>query len=598
MKQEVVNERIGALRDAMRQNGIDAVIIPQTDPHQSEYLAGHWQVRRWLSGFTGSAGDLVVTRDAAYVWADSRYWLQSSAQLAGTCIGVMEDGKPEVPSIAAYLCSVLPKGDTVGIDGMVFSVSAAESLERVLKGKGINLRVDFDPIDSLWADRPALPKNEMFLHEEKYSGESVASKIKRVMANVEAQNADAVFISDLAEIAWTLNVRSSDVECNPVVTAFLYIDGDGGRLFVDADKLTDDVRRYLAGANVEVSGYDEVKSFLGTLPQEKRVLVSVAQTGVALRSILGERAVAGSSPVAMLKAVKNDVQLRGVRNAMERDGVALVHAFMELEQRMARGVETTEIDVADLLLKHRSAQPLFFDLSFDTIAGFGPHGAIVHYSANRESNATLRPDNLLLVDSGANYIDGTTDITRTITLGNPTEAQRHDFTLVMKGHIALATAIYPEGTRGAQLDALARINLWKEGLSYLHGTGHGVGHFLNVHEGPQSIRLNDTLAPLTPGMITSNEPGLYREGQYGIRCENLVLTTDAMSTEFGRFYKFETLTLFPFDLSLFDTSIMTVAEVEWVNAYHAMVCERLLPLLDEEAQAWLVKKTRKLTKTA
>ncbi len=298
----------------------------------------------------------------------------------------------------------------------------------------------------------------------------------------------------------------------------------------------------------------------------------------------------------MLKAVKNDTQIKGVRNAMIRDGVALVHSFMEIERRMAEDIPTTEIDIADILLKNRSAQPLFFDLSFDTIAGFGPHGAIVHYSATPATNATLKPDNLLLVDSGANYLDGTTDITRTISLGNPTNAQRHDFTLVMKGHIALATAIFPEGTRGAQLDVLARINLWKEGLSYLHGTGHGVGHFLNVHEGPQSIRLNDTLAPMTPGMITSDEPGLYREGQYGIRCENLILTTDAFTTEFGRFYRFEALTLFPFDISLFDVNLMTDAEIDWVNEYHATVCERILPALDAEAQAWLINKTRKLTR--
>lgn len=596
MKQEVVNERIGALRDAMQQNGIDAVIIPQTDPHQSEYLAEHWQARRWLSGFTGSAGDLVVTREAAFVWADSRYWLQAAAQLDGTCIRVMEDGKPEAPSIAAYLCSKLPAGATVGIDGMVFSVSVAGELESQLKSKGIKLRVDFCPVDELWTDRPALPKAEVFVHEEKYSGESARSKMRRVMAEVSANGADAAFISDLAEIAWTLNLRSSDVECNPVVTSFLYLDSEGGRLFVDPDKLTQPIHDYLAEAGVATAGYDDVKRFLSSLPADKTVLVSGTQTGVALRSLLGERAVVGKSPVAMLKAVKNDVQLQGVRNAMLRDGVALVHSFMELERRMAEGVPTTEIDVADILLKYRSAQPLFFDLSFDTIAGFGPHGAIVHYSANKQSNATLRPDNLLLVDSGANYIDGTTDITRTISLGEPTNAQRHDFTLVMKGHIALATAIYPEGTRGAQLDALARINLWKEGLSYLHGTGHGVGHFLNVHEGPQSIRLNDTLAPLTPGMITSNEPGLYREGQYGIRCENLVLTTDAFTTEFGRFHRFETLTLFPFDLTLFDTSLMSDAEIDWVNGYHAMVCERLLPLLDAGAQAWLIKKTQKLTR--
>lgn len=596
MKTEEINARIQALRDTMQAQGVDAVIIPQTDPHQGEYLADHWQVRRWLSGFTGSAGDLVVTRNEAYIWADSRYWLQSSQQLTGTCISVMEDGKPGIPTIANYLGTVLPTGSTVGIDGMLFSATSAKALQEKLSKAGIALRVDFDPIDLIWLNRPSLPKSKAFVHELKYAGQSAGEKILAVLNNAESEGAAATFISDLAEIAWTLNLRSSDVECNPVMTSFLFLSPSEKVLFIDSDKLTPEVSAYLEKAGVTTADYGSVKEFLAALPADMKVFINPAQNSVALAEILGDRVVEGSSPVAMLKAVKNEVQLEGERNAMVRDGVALVHAFMEIEQRMADGVPTTEIDVADILLKYRSASPLFFDLSFDTIAGYGPHGAIVHYSANKESNATLHPDNLLLVDSGANYLDGTTDITRTISLGEPTNAQRHDFTLVMKGHIAIATAIFPEGTRGAQLDALARINLWKEGLSYLHGTGHGVGHFLNVHEGPQSIRLNDTLAPMTPGMITSNEPGLYREGEYGIRCENLVLTTEAFTTDFGRFYRFETLTLFPFDLSLFDTAIMTDAEIDWVNNYHATVCERLLPQLDAKAQEWLVAKTRKLTR--
>ncbi|MCM1348281.1 MAG: aminopeptidase P family protein [Firmicutes bacterium] len=596
MKKDEINARVNSLRDIMQQNGIQAVIVPQTDPHMGEYLADHWQIRRWLSGFTGSAGDLVVTRTEAFVWADSRYWLQAASQLDGTCIGVMEDGKPQTPSIASYLCSALHAGDTVGIDGMVFSANAATALQSQLATAGIKLRVDFNPIDLIWLNRPSIPANEAFIHDEKYSGQSAGDKIAAVLQNAERAGASATFISDLAEIAWTLNLRSSDVECNPVLTSFLYLGADEKCLFVDPAKIPADVMTYLDKVGVKTLPYTDVAKFLGTLPDDVKVLINPAQTSIAISTILGKRAVEGASPVAMLKAVKNPVQLQGVRNAMVRDGVALVSAFMELEQRMADGVPTTEIDVADLLLKYRSASPMFFDLSFETIAGFGPHGAIVHYSANEASNATLHPDSLLLVDSGANYLDGTTDITRTISLGTPTNEQRHDFTLVMKGHISLATAFYPEGTRGAQLDVLARINLWKEGLSYLHGTGHGVGHFLNVHEGPQSIRLNDTMAPLTPGMITSNEPGLYREGQYGIRCENLVLTTEAFTTDFGRFYAFETLTLFPFDLTLFDTAIMTDAEIDWVNAYHAMVRERLMPHLSEAARAWLIDKTRTLTR--
>lgn len=596
MNNDVINARIESLRNAMKSHGIDAVIIPQSDQHQGEYLADHWQVRRWLSGFTGSAGDLVVTLNEAFVWADSRYWLQSAAQLEGTCISVMEDGKPEVPAIADYLCSTLTPGATVGLNGMVFSATAAKSLQQKLAKSDINLCVDFDPIDSLWLDRPALPKEKAFIHELKYAGQTADEKIKAVLANASAEGATATFISDLAEIAWILNLRSSDVSCNPVMTSFLFLSPEKKVLFIDSDKLTDEVNAHLDNAGISTMGYTDVKQYLSSLPEDVKVLINPAQNSIAIASILGDRAVESSSPVAMLKAVKNNTQIEGVRNAMVRDGAALVYSFMELEQRMNDGTPTTEIDVADILHKHRSASPLFFDLSFDTIAGYGAHGAIVHYSATPESNATLHPDNLLLVDSGANYFDGTTDITRTISLGNTTAAQRHDFTLVMKGHIAIATAIYPEGTRGAQLDAFARINLWKEGLSYLHGTGHGVGHFLNVHEGPQSIRLNDTLAPLTPGMITSNEPGLYREGEYGIRCENLVLTTDAFTTAFGRFYKFETLTLFPFDLNLFDTELMTDEEIEWVNNYHATVCEKLLPALNAPAQEWLISKTRKLTR--
>ncbi len=593
---EDIQARIGQLRDAMRSAGVDAVIIPQTDPHQGEYLASHWQVRRWLSGFTGSAGDLLVTSDEAFVWADSRYWLQSAQQLEGTGIGVMEDGKPETPAMVDYICRELEPGATVGIDGMLFSINATKALRGKLKANGIALKVDFNPIDAIWTDRPALPDDEVFVHDIELAGEIAASKISRVLENVCAQGAESVFVSDLAEIAWTLNLRSSDVECNPVMTSFLYIAPAGSVLFVDRSKITPEVEAYLKESDVVVRPYASALDFLGTLPDDARVLLSASQSAGALLSVLGERAVEGTSPIAMLKAVKNDVQLAGVRNAMVRDGVVMVNSLMEIEETIARGGHLTEIGVADILLKYRSSSDRYFDLSFDTIAGFGPHGAIVHYSATPESDAVIQPNNLLLIDSGGNYLDGTTDITRTISLGTPSNAQRHDFTLVMKGHIAIAKAIFPEGTRGAQLDALARINLWKEGLSYLHGTGHGVGHFLNVHEGPQSIRLNDTMAPMMPGMITSNEPGLYREGEYGIRCENLVLTTEAFTTDFGNFYKFETLTLCPFDITLFETEIMTDEEIEWVNSYHAMVCERLLPHLDAKAQDWLIRKTTPLTK--
>ena len=593
MKEEIP-ARIATLRDYMRGAGINAAIFPQTDPHQSEYIADHWQVRRWLSGFTGSAGALVVTLNNAYIWADSRYWLQAADQLKDTGIGVMEEGKPETPSIEDWLCTNLKPGDTVGIDGMVFSINATQQLSKQLATKGIKLRVDFNPAEAIWNDRPALPLEKIFIHEEKYAGESCKSKIAKILADAAEQGANAAFISDLAEIAWTLNIRSTDVESNPVVTSFLYISKNDTTLFVDQAKLTPEVSQYLKNNGVAVEDYNTVKTFLSNLPSTARVLVAPAQTAGAVASVLESKLVAGTSPIAMLKGCKNDVQIQGVRHAMERDGVALVKSFMEIEKALANGTQITEMDIADILTKHRSAQPLYFDQSFDTIAGYAAHGAIVHYSANPQTNVVIQPENLLLIDSGASYLDGTTDITRTITLGNPTPQQKSDFTLVMKGHIALAEAVYPEGTRGAQLDALARINLWKHGLSYLHGTGHGVGHFLNVHEGPQRIHITENPTPLKPGMITSDEPGLYRSGEYGIRCENLILTVPAMSTEFGRFLKFEVLTLFPFDLRLIDTDIMTDDEVNWVNSYHAKVRERLLPFLNAEEQNWLIQKTETL----
>ncbi len=595
MDSNTINSRIESFRNAMRSQGINAAIIPQTDPHQSEYLADHWQVRRWLSGFTGSAGALVITLDNAFIWADSRYWLQAADQLRGTVISVMEEGKPEVPEITGWLIQNLKPGDTVGIDGMLFSIDDTRRLENELERHDIKLNVGFNPIDALWLDRPALPQHPVFIHGENYAGESAASKINKVLQTAETDGANSVFISDLAEIAWLLNIRSRDVHDNPVVTSFLYLSPEQSILFVDSAKINHEVKQYLDDNNITLLPYQNALSFLAALPQSARVLASSSQTTGSLRPLLGQRLIQGKSPVALLKGVKNDTQIQGVRRAMERDGVAMVRSLMEIEKLVQDNQPLTEIGVAEILTKHRSQQDLYFDESFDTIAGFGPHGAIVHYSANPQTNADIHSGNLLLIDSGANYLDGTTDITRTISLGQPSQAQRHDFTLVMKGHIAIAQAVFPAGTRGAQLDALARINLWKNGLSYLHGTGHGVGHFLNVHEGPQNIRLNENPTPLIPGMITSNEPGVYRAGEYGIRCENLVLTVPAMTTEFGDFYKFETLTLCPFDLTLFDTSVMTPDEIEWVNHYHETVRERLLPLLKPDEQEWLIAHTTPLT---
>ena len=587
--------RLAALRAEMKRAGIQAAIIPQADPHMSEYIASHWQARRWLSGFSGSAGTLVVPADGhARLWTDSRYFLQAAEQLEGTETELMKEGLPGTPSIEAWLAEELPAGAAVGVDAMLMSVGALRGLRTALKARGIRLDTMFDALPAIWTDRPALPKCAVFVHDEQYAGLSAASKIADALDGARAHGADALFVSALDQVAWLLNIRSRDVRYNPVATAYVYLGPEGNILFIDADKLDADVQAYLKGQGVETRPYTAVKTFIIGLSTQRRVLLDPASTAYGVLEAFGERAVEAMSPIAMPKACKNEVQIAGIREAMKRDGVALVHSLMELESRMAAGEAVTEMDVAEILRRKRAEQPLFFDESFGTIAGYGPHGAIVHYEADEKSNATLRPEGLLLIDSGAQYLDGTTDITRTIALGTPTQQERADFTLVMKGHIALAQAVFPEGTCGTQLDALARQYLWQHGLSYLHGTGHGVGHFLNVHEGPQSVRLNYVPAPLTPGMVTSNEPGLYRAGVHGIRCENLVLTVPALDTEFGRFYRFETLTLFPFDTRLFATEMMTEAELAWVNAYNSRVYDALAPMLGKQAREWLESKTQSI----
>jgi len=591
---ESITRRLASLRELMRNAGINATVIPQTDPHQSEYLADHWQVRRWLSGFTGSAGSLVVTATDALLWTDSRYFLQAAEQLEGTEIKLMKDGLPETPSITHFLTHSLVKGSTVGIDGALFSVNDTANLRATLEKRGLLLDTTFDAIDDIWTDRPALPGSPVFIHDVKFAGKKAADKIRKILAEATEQGATSIFISALDEIAWVLNIRSRDVNCNPVATSFLYLSPAGSTLFIKEEKIDAATRAYLADNGVAVAPYASAYEFLAQLPDNARVLIEAMRTSGRTLDTLGQRAVVGASPVPLMKATKNSTQIAGIRRSMEIDGAALVGAFMEIERMMHSGETLTEMAVSDILTRFRSQQPGYFDESFETIAGYGPHGAIVHYSATPESSSTIEPHGLLLIDSGAQYLTGTTDITRTIALGTPTTQERHDFTLVMKGHIALATAIFPEGTRGGQLDALARQFLWKEGLSYLHGTGHGVGHFLNVHEGPQSIRLNDVPATLVPGMLTSNEPGLYRAGIHGIRCENLVLTTEAFATDFGRFYRFETMTLFPFDRNLFDTAIMTPEEINWVNGYHNEVYNRLLPLLTPEQAEWLRTKTMPL----
>lgn len=587
------------LRDAMKVHGIDAVIISSTDPHQSELPPHHWRGREWLTGFesvNGTNGTAVVTADNALCWTDSRYFLQATEQLKGTGFSMMEEDGPNAVDLIDWLVEHLENGNTVGIDGMTFSVAFAQRLQQELEDNGMRLNDNFPQFDFIYPDRPARPLNHLFIHDENVVGETCESKVGRVLAEVKTELANAILMSALDDIAWTTNLRTAgDINFSPIFVAFLYLDENRRVLFIDKEKITPEVAAHLEKYRFEVQPYDSVTAFVENLPKETRLLIDPQKTARGIYDHIGCTPVFGGAHVAKLKSVKNDTMISNLAKAMEKDGVALVKFFMMVEKEYPEG-KLTEVELGKRLRAYRLADESCVDESFAPILGWNGHGAIVHYEATEETDVTIQGDGLLLVDSGGQYIYGTTDITRTIALGTPTDEQRHDFTLVMKGHIALSNAVFPEGTRGTQLDVLARQFLWKEGKAYYHGTGHGVGFFINCHEGPQGIRLNDVPAPLEPGMITSNEPGLYLADKYGIRCENLVVTVPAMSTEFGNFLKFENMTLFPFDRNLFETSIMTEEEIEWIDSYHKDVRERLTPLLSAEEAAWLKEKTEPLSK--
>lgn len=591
----ITDQRIAALRQLMNEKGINATIIPQSDPHQSEYLADHWQARRWFSGFTGSAGTLVVTVDKAFLWVDSRYFLQAAEQVDGTEIKLMKIALPGTPTINEYLSSALKPGNIVGVDGLLYSVRDSEALKECMKEAGIKVDFSFDPVKDLWHDRPSLPDSHIIIYDTTYAGESADKKLDMIRETIKGHKTDAMLLSALDEIAWTLNIRSRDVQCNPVTTAYLLITLQGGYLFVNQDKVTPAVKEYLDSLGIKCLPYDSITDTLAksTFPA---VAVDPSTTSARIVEVLGNRAVKVPSSVPLAKAIKNPVEIAGTSNAMIKDGVALVKGFMEIERRVLSGENVTEMTVAEILTRHRSERDLYFDDSFDTIAGYGSHGAIVHYSATPDTDIAVGTDNLLLIDSGAQYLDGTTDITRTIIIGTPTPEQRADFTTVLCGNINLALAVFPAGTRGTQLDVLAHLPLWQRGLNYLHGTGHGIGHFLNVHEGPHSIRTNEIPVPLEPGMLVTDEPGVYIEGKYGIRCENVLLCTPHSVTPMGQFLQFEALTLFPFDNKLIDPSLMDDRQLSWLNNYHARVYDTLKPYLDDEERHWLADATTPLTR--
>lgn len=588
MTNTIIEKRLAALRDVMKQESIDAFIFPSTDPHNGEYVPEHWEGRKWISGFNGSAGTAVVTMDAAALWTDSRYFLAAAEQLEGTEFKLMKERVEGTPSIIKWLGQKLSfvSSPVVGIDGMVNSeASVAELIAGLRAEGGITVRTNFDPLERIWTDRPPVPQNKINIHPLEYAGETCASKLARIRARLKDMHACGMLAAALDDIAWTLNLRGTDVHCNPVFVSYLLITPERATLFVDDSKLDDSVREYLKGEGVDTADYNKVKDALAAY-SEYNILLDPCEINHTLFSAVRCEKVAQPSPIPYMKAVKNSAEIEGFRRAMLRDGVALVKFLHWLKPAVEAGGET-EMSVDRKLTSLRAEQKLFKDISFDTIAAYQEHGAIVHYEATPETDVPLRPEGLILIDSGAQYLDGTTDITRTIALGDVTEEQKLVYTLVLKGHIQLELCKFPRGASGTQLDALARKDMWRYGFNYMHGTGHGVGSYLNVHEGPHQIRMEYRPAPLVEGMTVTDEPGIYLAGRFGVRIENTLLTVPYRDTEFGSFLGFESLTLCPIDLAPVKKEMLLPEEKEWLNAYHRTVYDRLSPHLEGEDREWL-----------
>lgn len=587
--------RIAALRDAMAQHGVAACLVPTADPHLSEYLPAHWQAREWLSGFDGSAGTLLVTAKEAGLWTDSRYFSQAEQQLAGSGIALMKQRTAHAPEHLTWLQEHLHRGDVIAMAADSVSVATQRQIERLLGGAGITLRVDLDLPGEVWSARPALPRAPVIEHPLSYAGTSRAEKFDKLRHALRKQHATHHLVSSLDDIAWLTNLRGSDVECNPVFLAHLLVETSGSStLFVDRAKLSDSLVASLAADGIRIAEYATLSDALGELGDKDSLLFDPGRVvSAVLQAVKPEvKCIEGANPSTIFKSCKSKIELAHIREVMRRDGAALVRAFRRLEERLTAGMTQTELDVDALLREERSAQPDFVGVSFATIAGYMENGALPHYRATPEAHNTLQRHGLLLVDSGGQYLGGTTDITRVLALGPTTSEQRRDATLVMKGMIALSRARFPKGASGPQLDALARAPLWASGMDYGHGTGHGVGYFLNVHEGPQGIRppvAGGALVPLEPGMINSIEPGLYKPARHGIRHENLAVVVESEQTEFGEFYAFETLTLCPFDRRALEPGLLNPDERAWLDDYHASVRAALAPLLEDADLAWLEK---------
>ena len=591
---ETISNRLAAVREVMRREHLAAFVFPSTDPHNSEYVPDHWKGREWISGFDGSAGTAVVTMTSAALWTDSRYFIAAAEQLGGTEFVLMKERLPETPTVAQWLGEQLRDSDSkeVGIDGMTCAYSMVEGLIGELrKAGGLTLRTNLDILAQVWTDRPPVPLNEVVVQPLNLAGEPAHEKISRIRQALRGQHADGMLVTALDDIAWTLNLRGSDVHCNPVFVAYLLISSTKATLFVDHRKLTAEALASLKEAGIDVDDYGNVQKGLKDYFEYNILLDPDSVNYTLYKAASSHRIVAAASPVPAMKAVKNDAEIAGFHEAMLRDGIAMVKFLKWLKPAVAQGGQT-EMSIARRLYELRSEQPLFRDISFDTIAAYQEHGAIVHYEPTEATDMPLKAEGLLLIDSGAQYQNGTTDITRTVALGPLTGEQRRVYTLVLKGHIQLDMLTFPDGASGTQLDALARKDMWAEGYNYLHGTGHGVGSYLNVHEGPHQIRMEYRPAPLHAGMTVTDEPGIYLEGQFGVRIENTLLITPFKETAFGKFLRFEALTLCPIDTEPIVREMMTDEEVQWLNSYHHRVREALSPHLSDEERAWLDEATK------
>lgn len=586
--------RLARLRELMKREHLSAFIFPSTDAHQSEYVADHWRGREWISGFNGSAGTAVVTMKSAALWTDSRYFLAAEEQLEDTEYQLMRLKMEGTPTIAEWLGKELQdvQSPEVGLDGMVNSYNYVKDLSYSLrKLGGITLRTNLDPLEQIWENRPSLPANPVEIQPLEYAGETLASKVVRIRKSLRELHADGMLVSALDDIAWTLNLRGTDVHCNPVFVSYLLVESDKVSLFVDDNKLSPEVKLYLQDNQVSLYNYNKVEKCLESY-SEYNILLDGDETSYYLwKTVKCQEIVAAASPIPAMKAVKNEAEIEGYRSAMLKDGVAMVKFLKWLKPAVEAGGQT-EISIDEKLISLRAEQKLFRDISFDTIAGYAQHGAIVHYEATPETDVVLKPEGLILIDSGAQYQDGTTDITRTIALGPVSEEMKHIYTLVLKAHIQLELVKFPDGASGTQLDAVGRECMWREGYNFLHGTGHGVGSYLCVHEGPHQIRMEWMPTPLRAGMTLTDEPGLYLAGKFGVRIENTVLISDYMSTEFGKFLQIEPLTLCPIDTTPIDVDMLLPEEIGWLNAYHHSVYEKLSPFLDEEEKIWLENATK------